>query len=105
LIFALFVFYSLFHLEPLKVSEERLERTGGAVVVRGAVMNTGSEVQAAGLKVQLFDADGHRLAEQTLTLGKLAPGQRVGFASRPINASGADKFTIQGDHGSNMYGN
>jgi hypothetical protein len=105
LVFIFFVFYSLLHLEPLTVSGGRLERTGGAVVVRGEVTNTASDAEAAGLKVRLFDAAGHRLAEQTLALGKLAPGQRVAFRSRPINASQAEKFTIQVDHGNNMYGN
>jgi hypothetical protein len=105
LIFVIFVFYSLFHLEPLKVSGEHLDHLGDAVVVRGTVVNTGSDPLAAGLKVQLFDGAGHRLAEQTLGLGKLAAGQSAAFASRPINASKAEKFTIQIDHGSNMYGN
>jgi hypothetical protein len=104
-IFVIFVFYSLLHLEPLKVSDEHLEHLGDAVVVRGTVVNTGSNALAAGLKVQLFDGAGHRLAEQTLGLGKLAPGQSAAFASRPINTSKAEKFTIQVDHGMNMYGN
>ncbi len=106
LIFVIFVFYSLLHLEPLKVSDEHLEHLAdNAVVVRGTVVNTGSNPLAAGPKVQLFDGAGHRLAEQTLGLGKLAPGQSTAFASRPINASKAEKFTIQVDHGMNMYGN
>ena len=103
--FVIFVFYSLLHLEPLKVNGERLDHLGDAVVVRGTVVNTGSNPLLAGLKVQLFDGAGHRLAEQTLGLGKLAPGQSAAFASQPINASKAEKFTIQVDHGANMYGN
>ena len=105
LIFVIFVFYSLLYLEPLKVSDEHLEHLGDAVIVRGTVVNTGSNPLAAGLKVQLFDGAGHRLAEQTLALGKLAPGQIAAFASQPITASKAENFTIQVDHGSNMYGN
>ena len=69
------------------------------------MVNTGSNPLAAGLKVQLFDGGGHRLAEQTLELGKLAPGRSTAFASQPINASKAEKFTIQIDHGTDMYGN
>jgi hypothetical protein len=105
LLFIIFVFYSLLHLEPLKVSGEHLEHLGDAVVVRGTVVNTGSDSLAAGLKVQLFDGAGHRLGEQTLELGKLAPGQRATFSSRPINASKAENFSIQVDHGANMCGN
>jgi hypothetical protein len=104
-IFIIFVFYSLLQLEPLKVSREHLDHVGDAVVVRGTVVNTGSDPLAAGLKVQLFDGAGHRLAEQTLGLGKLAPGQSAAFSSRPINASKAENFSIQIDHGANMYGN
>lgn len=105
IIFVFFVFYSLLHLEPLKVSDEHLDHLGNAVVVRGRIVNTGSNPLAAGLKVQLFDSAGRRLAEQTLGLGQLAPGQSAAFASQPINASKAENFTIQVDHGSNMYGN
>ena len=105
LIFVTLVFYSLLHLEPLKVSGEHLDHLGNTVVVRGTVLNTGSNPLAAGLKVQLFDGAGHRLAEQTLGLGKLAPGQSAAFASQPINASKAENFTIQVDHGTDMYGN
>jgi hypothetical protein len=105
LIFILFVFYSLLHLEPLKVSGEHLEHLGDTVVVRGTVVNTGSNPLAAGLKVQFFDGAGHRLAEQTLGVGNLGPGRSAAFASQPVNAPKAEKFTIQVDHGSNMYGN
>ncbi len=105
LIFMVFVFYSLFHLEPLRVSGERLEHRGNAVIVRGAVINTGSQAQDAGLKVQLFDARGHKLAVETVRLGRLAPGQSASFTSQPTYAPGAEKFTIQVDRGSNMYGN
>ncbi len=105
LIFFTFVFYSLFHLEPLRVTDGRIDRLGDTVIVRGTVTNTGSDTQIAGLKVELFDAEGHKLAMQTVALGKLAPGQRRPFASPPVNASSAEKFTIQVDRGANMYGN
>lgn len=105
LIFGLFVFYSLFHVEPLRVSGGRLEHLGDAVIVRGTVINTGSDAQAAGLQVQLFDAAGHKVATERVALGKLAPGQSRAFASRPMNAANAENFTIQVDRGANMYGN
>jgi hypothetical protein len=104
LIFMAFVFYSLLHLEPIHVTGS-LEHLGGGVVVRGIATNTASGAQAAGLKVVLYDSEGHKVAAQTLSLKKLAPGQSVAFESRPINASGAEKFTIQVDRGANMYGN
>jgi hypothetical protein len=105
LVFVLFVFYSLFHLEPIQVIGDRLDHVGQAVVVRGTAINRGSGAQSAGLKVELFDAAGRKLAVQELSLGKLTPGQRVEFTSRPVNAAAAEKFTIQVDHGTNMYGN
>lgn len=105
LIFLVFVFYSLFHLEPLRVTNGRLDRLGDAVIVRGTVTNTGSDTQSAGLKVELFDAEGHKVATQTVALGKLAPGQSRAFVSPPVDASRAQKFTIQVDRGANMYGN
>jgi hypothetical protein len=103
--FCVFVFYSLLHLEPLQISGEHLEHMGNSVVVAGKVLNGGSKPQSAGLKVQLYDRAGHRLASADVTLGRLAPGQSVAFSSRPIDASEAENFTIQVDHGTNMYGN
>jgi hypothetical protein len=103
--FCIFVFYSLLHLEPLHISGERLEHLGNSVVVTGKVVNGGSKPQTAGLKVQLYDRAGRRLAVEDVTLGRLAPGQSVAFSSHPINASEAENFTIQIDHGTNMYGN
>jgi hypothetical protein len=105
LAFAAIVLFSLLHLEPVRVTDQRLDHLGNTVVVRGTATNTASNPQTAGLKVMLFDAIGHKLAEQTLELGKLAPGQSVKFNSRPVDASMAQKFSIQVDHGSNMYGN
>ena len=105
LIFAAFVFYSLFHLEPIRISGGRLVRMGSSVVVQGTATNTASDAQAAGLKLELFDGAGRKLAVQDLALGKLAPGQHVDFVSRPISASAVAKFTILVDRGANMYGN
>jgi hypothetical protein len=105
LIFVAFVLYSLLHLEPIHVTGGRLEHLGGGVVVRGIATNTASDAQAAGIKVVLYDSAGHKVAAQTLSLKRLAPGQSVAFQSRPINASRAEKFTIQVDRGANMYGN
>jgi hypothetical protein len=103
--FIVFVFYSLLHVEPIHVTDERIEHVGAGVVVRGIATNTGADAQVAGLKVELFDSNGHKLAVETLALGKLAPGQQVAFVSPPINATEAQKFTIQVNHGANMYGN
>jgi hypothetical protein len=102
--FAGFVFYSLSRVEPLKV-EGQLERQGNRVYVRGRVTNTGSETQAAGLQLRLFDNSGHLVVRQTLHLATLGPGQSLEFSSPPTSASGAKKFTIQVDRGNNMYGN
>ena len=105
LAFIAFVLFSLSRFEPVRVSGERLDHLGNTVVVRGTATNTASQTQITGIKVLLFDGIGHKLAEQTLELGRLAPGQSVEFTSRPIDASMAEKFTIQVDHGTNMYGN
>ncbi len=103
--FCIFVFYSLLHLEPLEIKGDHLLRMGNLVVVSGRVINSSSRAQTAALKVQLYDRAGHRLAAQEVALGRLAPGQSVAFSSRPIDASAAENFTIQVDHGTNMYGN
>ncbi len=103
--FAAFVFYSLTHIEPLQVSGGHLEHLGNAVVVRGTAVNTGSDALTAGLRVQFFDAAGRKVAAQSVELGKLGPGRSVAFAARAVNAPQAEKFTIQVDHGTNMYGN
>src|SRR5947207_2224859 len=92
LAFAAFVFYSLVHFEPLQVSGAVLEHRGNAVVVKGSVVNAGSNSLPAGLKVELFDAAGRKLGVQSVELGKLAPGQRAGFASQPVNLPQAENF-------------
>jgi hypothetical protein len=104
LIFAVFVFYSLMHIEPLQVSGGHLERLGHRLVVRGTVTNTSPDVLAAALQVRLFDGAGRQLGSQTLALGKLGPGRSIPFSSTPVNGA-AQKFTIQIDRGANMYGN
>jgi hypothetical protein len=103
--FCVFVFYSLLRLEPLKISGGRLEHLGNAVVVTGHVINDGSAAQSAVLKVQFYDRAGHRLAVQSVALGRLAPGQSTVFTSPPAPTPKAEKFTIQIDRGANMYGN
>ncbi len=104
-VFIIFIFYSLLHLEPLEISGGRLEHLGDSVVVTGNVKNTGSRSQSAGLKVQLYDQAGHKLAAEDVALGSLAPGQSVAFRSRPVRNTEAAKFSIQVDRGANMYGN
>jgi hypothetical protein len=105
LVFALFVFYSLTHLEPIHISDARLEHLQNAVIVRGTAINHGSQIQDARLHLQLFDSAGRKLESQKLNLGKLDPGKSATFSSHPMSASKAEKFTIQVDHGTNMYGN
>jgi hypothetical protein len=91
--------------EPLYVGGVRLEQQGDRVVVRGTVTNTGPDLPQAGLEVRLFDAGGHQVVRQTLSLGRLSAGQSRPFSSPPYAASGVEKFTIQVDRGNNMYGN
>ena len=100
-----FVFYSLSRVEPLKVQEERLERLGDQVLVRGQIVNTGPDIPQAGLQVRLFDAGGHQLVRQTVSLGRLSAGESRPFSSPPFPANGVEKFTLQVDRGNNMYGN
>jgi hypothetical protein len=104
LIFASFVFHSLIHVEPLQVTGEHIEHVGNKLFVRGTVTNTGSAVQSAALQVRLFDSAGRRMGTETLALGELKPGKSIPFSSSPIDGL-AQKFTIQIDHGANMYGN
>jgi hypothetical protein len=104
-LFVGFVFYSLARVEPLKVRGERLEHLGDRVVVRGTITNTGPDIPQAGLAVRLFDASGHQVVRQSLSLGRLSAGQSRSFSSPPYAASGVEKFTIQVDRGNNMYGN
>jgi hypothetical protein len=105
LLFAVFVFYSLRQVEPLQVSNGRLEHLGDQVVVRGRLGNSGGNPQVAGLLVRLFDATGHEVGRRMLPLGRLEPGQEITFSTPPVRADGVEKFTIQVDRGANMYGN
>jgi hypothetical protein len=103
--FVAFVFHSLMRIEPLEVSGAHIEHHGSQVLVRGTVTNGGSQTQVAGLQLRLFDGGGHLITRLNVRLAGLSPGQSEPFISPPINAAGAEKFTIQIDRGNNMYGN
>jgi hypothetical protein len=105
LLFVGFVFYSLERVEPLQITEDRLVHVGNRVVVQGTVTNTGAQAQEAGIQVRLFDNAGRKVGQQTVSVGKLAPGRSVPFATPPSGIVGAEKFTVEVNHGVNMYGN
>jgi hypothetical protein len=105
LVFAGFVFYSLWHVEPVQIRATNLVKTGDQVVVRGEISNTGPAVRAAQLDVRLFNGQGRQIAKRELDIGALSHGAIRTFSSPVIVAADAATFTVSIDRGTNMYGN
>lgn len=105
LAFVGFVFYSLWHVEPVRVSATRLVRQGDQVVVRGQLRNTGPNLGGTQLEVRLFNSQGRQIAKREWSIGALPHGADRSFVSPAIVAADASTFTVAVDRGTNMYGN
>ena len=103
--FAGYVFYSLVGVEPVKVAETRLVRSGNRVLVEGEVRNTGEDTGPLQIEVQYFDRDGRSIGKDIVSLDGLHRGAAAHFKSPPRSDDGVADFSIYLNHGRNPYGN
>ncbi|MGH7933895.1 MAG: FxLYD domain-containing protein [Candidatus Binataceae bacterium] len=103
-VFVGFVFYSLTHVEPVRVLQSHLEHEGGKVFVEGKVKNTGSRTSAVDLEVHYYDRNGRPLGQDVLKLSGLGAGSVKAFKSPPHDLSGVSDFSLYLNNGRNPYG-
>jgi hypothetical protein len=105
LCFAGYVFYSLTAVEPVKVADTRLVRSGDLVSVEGEVRNTGDDTGPLQIEVHYFDRDGHSVGKDVVSMDGLRRGAATHFKSPPHRDEGVADFSIYLNHGRNPYGN
>jgi hypothetical protein len=105
LCFAGYVFYALVGVEPVKVADTRLVRTGDQVLVEGEVRNTGDDTGPLQVEVHYFDRDGHAIGKDIVSVDGLRHGAATHFKSPPRPDAGVADFSIYLNHGRNPYGN
>ena len=105
LCFAAYVFYSLIGVEPVKVADTRLVRSGDRVSVEGEVRNTGDDTGPLQLEVHYFDRDGHSIGKDVVSMDGLRHGAAAHFKSSTRPDDGVADFSIYLNHGRNPYGN
>jgi hypothetical protein len=103
--FAGYVLYSLFGVEPVKVDQTRLVRSGDQVLVEGEVINTGDDTGPLEVEVRYFDRDGHSIGKEVVSMDGLRRGGTAHFKSSPRPDDGVADFSIYLNHGRNPYGN
>jgi hypothetical protein len=103
--FAAYVFYSLTGVEPVKVADTRLVRSGDRVSVEGDVRNTGDDTGPLQLEVRYFDRDGHSIGKDVVSMDGLRHGAAAHFKSSARPDDGVADFSIYLNHGRNPYGN
>ncbi len=103
--FAAYVLYSLSGVEPVKVADTRLVRSGDQVSVEGEVRNTGEDTGPLQLEVRYFDRDGHSIGKDVVSLDGLRHGSAAHFRSTARPDDGVADFSIYLNHGRNPYGN
>ncbi|MGH7905676.1 MAG: FxLYD domain-containing protein [Candidatus Binataceae bacterium] len=104
-IFAAFIFYSLFHVSPVAVIKSRLERQDGRVFVAGELKNTGSKPAAIDLEVHYYNHDGRPIGQNKISVDNLAAGAVRDFRTPPVNLDGVSEFSLYLNHGRDPYGN
>ncbi|MDO8433377.1 MAG: FxLYD domain-containing protein [Candidatus Binatus sp.] len=105
LVFAGYVFYSLLGVEPVKVEQSRMVRSGDRILVEGELRNTGEDIGAIDVEVRYFDRSGHSIARDNVAISSLKHGDTAKFRSVPRRLEGAAEFSIYLNHGRNPYGN
>jgi len=103
--FAAYVFYSLTGVEPVKVADTRLVRSGDRVSVEGEVRNTGEDTGPLQLEVRYFDRNGHSIGKDVVSMDGLRHGDAAHFRSSARPDDGVADFSIYLNHGRNPYGN
>src|SRR5215467_13854821 len=99
------VFYSLMHVEPVRIVESNLQHENGQVFVEGKIENSGAEVAQIDLEVRYFNSDGRALGTESVTIPTLNKGAVEHFRTAPRADGGVATFSIVLSHGKNPYGN
>src|ERR1700688_4842665 len=105
LCFVAYVFYSLTGVEPVKVADSRLVRSGNRVSVEGEGRNTGDDTGPLQLEVRYFDRDGHSIGKDVVSMDGLRHGAATHFKSSARPDDGVADFSLYLNHGRNPYGN
>jgi hypothetical protein len=105
LCFAGYVLFTLVGVEPVKVAETRLVRSGGRVLVEGEVRNTGDDTGPLQVEVHYFDRDGRPIGKDVVSMDGLPRGAAAHFKSTPRPDDDVADFSIYLNHGRNPYGN
>jgi len=103
--FAAYVLYSLTGVEPVKVGDTRLIRSGNEVSVEGDVRNTGDDTGPLELEVSYYDSNGRPRGKDVVSIGGLSRGASAHFKSSPRPDLSVADFSIYLNHGRNPYGN
>lgn len=103
--FACYVFLSLLAVEPIKVAESRLLRSGDEVSVEGDLRNTGADAGPLEVEVRYFDRSGRAIGVDKVSVGGLPSGGKSHFKSAQRKLTGVADFSIYLNHGRNPYGN
>lgn len=103
--FAGYVFYSLFHVEPVEVIASHLVRDGAQVEVAGEVRNRGAEACAVDLEIHYYDRNGRPLGSDAVPIAHLEPGEQREFRGPRRELGGLADFSIYLTRGRNPYGN
>ncbi len=103
--FALYVFFALFAVEPIKVAGSRLVRSGDEVSVEGDLRNTGGDAGPIEVEVRYFDRSGRAIGNDKVSVGGLRSGSESHFKSSPQKLDGVADFSLYLNHGRNPYGN
>ena len=103
--FMAYVLYSLTGVEPVKVADTRLVRSGNRVSVEGEVRNTGDDTGPLQVEVRYFDRDGHSIDKDVVSMDGLRHGAAAHFKSSPRPDLSVADFSIYLNHGRNPYGN
>lgn len=105
LVFAGFVAYAFFSVQPLEVIASRLERGPNGVFVTARLRNTGDRARAVDVEVHYYDVNGRPLGEDTIAVKRLNAGATASFSSPPHRIAGVKDFSLYLNNGRNPYGN
>jgi hypothetical protein len=103
--FAVFVFYSLWRVEPVKVVSSGLQHADGKVFVVGELRNTGAKSGPLDLEVHYYDSAGHQIGRDKIVVGGMRRGAETKFRTPERSLPGVSEFSIYLNHGRNPYGN
>jgi hypothetical protein len=105
LLFAGWVFYSLMHVEPVRVLESSLQHDNGQVFVEGKVENTGRDTGPLDIEVHYYDGAGRALGQDKIVVDGLKKGVITEFHTPKRTLGQVEEFSLYVNHGRNPYGN